>query len=1268
MEGVDLTGANLTEAYLEGVILVDAILIGADLTDANLEGVDLTGADLTDANLEGVDLTGADLTDAVVDLPPVITLLGKKRVKLGVGTEYIDAGATALDADDGDVIVTTSGSVDVNTPGTYTLIYTANDATGNTATITRAVIVIRQEIAGLIEDMQYDALIRSISLDGDKDDWADAEWKGQVPFEKGGELVLFEEYGGGTWSGPEDHSSAVAFAWDEDNLYVGVVVTDDTHQNGGSGWNGDSIQMVFANAAQDTVTHLYNYGLSDGGDVVIHNERGPGGTEASITRDDDGGTTLYEFKFPAESLGQEVFESGMQLGVGLCVNDGDTQDGQGGQRGWSGWGPYAAVYGKTASATGLVTLVDEVLGEETNETLLATGLVAYYPFNGNANDESGNGNDGEVNGVALVEDRFGVAESAYSFAGTREDGQYIDLGKSDMLNLSEDFSICAWVYQVGGAADPRIISYGQDGGVELLVNGGGWDQSNYAMNFGGHRLVAENSYEREKWHFVVGLQSGSTRKLYIDGELEAVDSGQRTGNLWSESMNIGRKSDHHDDWWGGFIDDIRIYKRALNEAEMATLYEYDAVPGGAPVETVPDLIAYWPFDGNLDDAVGDSHGEAMGSDDIVYDDGQFGQGIALDGVDQFVETPMENEEMFDFQDGTGFSISAWFTVDSFNKNWQALIAKGEGNRWRVHRRGGENILTGNGGNGHVPAGGTDVTGGEMHHLVLVSDPDRDEVRLYVDGELESSNTGPAVQSNDNPMMIGENPDARGRTWHGLIDDVGIWARPITEEEVATIWNDGQGTSLLTVSNETPKPRLSSLKANAGGFSFLIKDVEGAEVDAASIVVNYNGAVVEVNKSEKVDGLTTISYEAAEILVFGSAHTLSVALNDTNGNSVKIDREFKVKDYLLIDSTVRVDESNKGESGFLVYPTQISSGQGVGNLHGNNWQNAEKQINGGYIDPDTEEQYLNEADIDAFEGWSYYPEIVEWVNQNQDAPGGVGNFNANNGYEDESLTGIPGWGDSTDGIASEYIALLDLERGAYKLGVNSDDGFHASFGANFGDLLAQTAGIFDGGRGASDTTFEIFIEEAGLYPYRVSWWEGGGGANIEIFSYVDIDGKATKVLINDPDVDGSIKAYTIVGAVVDESTTVRATTGRAKVLSVSPSPGDTLVKSAEISVVIQNEDTTVKQDTVVLSLNGEAVDANVSKDGNIVTISYAPEAGLPVGAHMATISFEESNGINRATDWKLQCAGSVQPFGRCAERADGAYQCSRVSRDWVKRHG
>jgi len=444
----------------------------------------------------------------------------------------------------------------------------------------------------------------------------------------------------------------------------------------------------------------------------------------------------------------------------------------------------------------------------------------------------------------------------------------------------------------------------------------------------------------------------------------------------------------------------------------------------------------------------------------------------------------------------------------------------------------------------------------------------------------------------------------------------------------THWIDDLSITLYA----STTPGISLFEANAGGFEVQITDIEEAGVEVDSVKVTFDGEVVETSPT-KADGVTSLSYESPAILAANSDHTLKVNYVDTNGTAQLLNLDFTVKDYTLIDAASMADASLKGESGFLVYATQISSGQGVGTLHGNSWALAEKQINGEYIDPDTEEPYLNEADIDSFEGWSYYPEIVQVVNQNQDAPAAVGNFNANNGYEDEPLTGIPGWGDSTDGIASEYLALLDLERGAYKLGVNSDDGFSATIGANFGDLLAQQLGLFNGGRGASDTTFEIFVDTPGLYPFRVSWWEGGGGANIEIFSIV----AGEKTLINDPDVEGSIKAYTIKGAVVDESTAVRATTGRAKVLSVSPAPGDSMVKSAEVSVVIQNEDTTVKQDTVVLSLNGEAVDASVSKDGSLVTISYSPDS-FPVGAHTASISFEESNGITRGTEWSFAVPG------------------------------
>ncbi|MDP7453693.1 MAG: hypothetical protein QGE95_15695, partial [Arenicellales bacterium] len=264
-------------------------------------------------------------------------------------------------------------------------------------------------------------------------------------------------------------------------------------------------------------------------------------------------------------------------------------------------------------------------------------------------------------------------------------------------------------------------------------------------------------------------------------------------------MMIGQNPDTGNRTWDGLIDDVGVWNRPISGEEVALIYNDGA--GTVLVPPAPDLtdglIAYWPFDGDLNDAVGDSHGEAMGTDAIVYAPGVLGQGIDLDGIDQYVQTPEANEEMFDFQDGTGFSVSAWYRVDGFTKGWQALIAKGEGNRWRVHRRGSEPQLTGNGGSGDVAGATGDVNDGEIHHLVLVSDPAGGEVRFYSDGELVSSGGAPAIQSNDNPMMIGQNPDTGNRTWDGLIDDVGVWNRPISGEEVALIYNDGAGTALVS---------------------------------------------------------------------------------------------------------------------------------------------------------------------------------------------------------------------------------------------------------------------------------------------------------------------------------------------------------------------------------------------------------------------------------------------------------------------------------------
>jgi hypothetical protein len=230
--------------------------------------------------------------------------------------------------------------------------------------------MVKQSAEYDIDQMAYTANQNSITVDGDLNDWSCSEYIAQTPFIPTGtqsptaDPVIFDEYAGGIWNGPSDHSVAVAFNWNPTYLFLGVKVIDDTHQlTGASGWNGDSMQVVFADDARTTVTHLYNYAWDDaGGSVVHHHELGADGTEAVVTRYDatssSDAATTYEVQIPATAWGLPAngAAAGLALGIGICVNDGDTEAGQDGQKGWSGWGPYAAVYGKTASATGVVTL------------------------------------------------------------------------------------------------------------------------------------------------------------------------------------------------------------------------------------------------------------------------------------------------------------------------------------------------------------------------------------------------------------------------------------------------------------------------------------------------------------------------------------------------------------------------------------------------------------------------------------------------------------------------------------------------------------------------------------------------------------------------------------------------------------------------------------------------------------------------------------------------------------------------------------------------
>ena len=243
---------------------------------------------------------------------------------------------------------------------------------------------------------------------------------------------------------------------------------------------------------------------------------------------------------------------------------------------------YTISYEGGTSVT--VALSDTFQLEERGVTIgssvnLTNGLLAWYPFNGNANDESGNGNDGTVNGATLTADRNGNNNSSYSFDGI--DDFIVMNSNNNELDLFENccLSIAAWINidntdkQYGIFTNSNYNETSQQYALKVdsnsklyFLSGDGLFESN-GLNF------STSNIDVSSWTHVVVSYDGNTLKLYLNGSLdfenEITDDFPETP---SSSAFIGNSWGSNNDLFPGRIDDIGIWNRALTETEIQALY------------------------------------------------------------------------------------------------------------------------------------------------------------------------------------------------------------------------------------------------------------------------------------------------------------------------------------------------------------------------------------------------------------------------------------------------------------------------------------------------------------------------------------------------------------------------------------------------------------------------------------------------------------------------------------------------------------------------
>ena len=218
---------------------------------------------------------------------------------------------------------------------------------------------------------------------------------------------------------------------------------------------------------------------------------------------------------------------------------------------------------------------------------ITNGLLAYYPFNGNANDASGNGYNGNVNGATLTTDRFGRANSAYSFNGIDNN---IVLANTSGLNMFSGFSIVAWVNFTDNSGGHSIVSKHDNYYQNSFCLAASGNQAALSTNDDAYLVASNETYNDGNWHMVVGMFYDNFSTIYVDGNFKATAKvAYNIGN--TQNIKIG--SDSRISFYNGLIDDVRIYDHPLNYCEIQELYNY--TPAEAPTvttNTIYDISAH----------------------------------------------------------------------------------------------------------------------------------------------------------------------------------------------------------------------------------------------------------------------------------------------------------------------------------------------------------------------------------------------------------------------------------------------------------------------------------------------------------------------------------------------------------------------------------------------------------------------------------------------------------------------------------------------------
>lgn len=414
------------------------------------------------------------------------------------------------------------------------------------------------------------------------------------------------------------------------------------------------------------------------------------------------------------------------------------------------------------------------------------------PVSGTATpDLSGLDNDAYLRGgAAVTAATAGRFDDAVALDGVDD---YVHLPFAESLAIgTSDFTVAAWIrYSATSGGHSIFWGYNINDHSQLWLRAEPASNRIRGLIQSGSTsavVASTQAYNNDAWHHVALQRSGTTLSLWVDGAVVGTATAP-TGSISPGrpfNFDVGRKLDGSD-YFQGQLDEVRIYKRALTAAELASIRSSNSV-------SVPGAVLRLPFTATAPTTVDTS---GAGSTAFVRGGatttaGRYGNALALDGVDDSVQLPYHAA----LDVGAGeFTATAWFKYGTTTGRDTLLWAYGYGTGvaqlW-LRAAPADGIIGAWAETETAHAYGTTASAyndGAWHHLALQRTST--QLLLWVDGAQVMAVAMPAGSltaghgGGIQGLSVGQKPDGTDR-FQGAIDEVRLYTRALTVAELDQI--------------------------------------------------------------------------------------------------------------------------------------------------------------------------------------------------------------------------------------------------------------------------------------------------------------------------------------------------------------------------------------------------------------------------------------------------------------------------------------------------